>query len=63
MDETYIGGKTIRPFHGRSNKKKDIVVALGERGGNVRPMRVDDVKASRLKQIAEEFTLMMLRPS
>jgi transposase-like protein len=55
MDETYIGGKTIRPFGGRSNKKKDIVVALRERGGNVRLMHVDDVRASTLKQIAEEF--------
>jgi transposase-like protein len=55
MDETYIGGKTIRPYGGRSSKKKDIVVALRERGGNVRLMHVDDVKASTLKQIAEEF--------
>jgi transposase-like protein len=55
MDETYIGGKTVRPFHGRSKKKKDIVVALRERGGNVRLMHVDDVRADTLKQIAEEF--------
>lgn len=55
MDETYIGGKTIRPYGGRSGAKKDIVVALQERGGNVRLMHVDDVKASTLKQIAEEF--------
>jgi len=55
MDETYLGGRTVRPFHGRSNKKKDIVVALRERGGNVRLMHVDDVRASTLKQIAEEF--------
>jgi transposase-like protein len=55
MDETYLGGRTVRPYGGRSNKKKDIVVALRERGGNVRLMHVDDVKASTLKQIAEEF--------
>ncbi len=55
MDETYIGGKTIRPFAGRSNKKKDIVVALRQRGGNVRLMHVDDVRASTLRQVVEEF--------
>jgi transposase-like protein len=55
MDETYIGGKTIRPFGGRSKEKKDIVVALRQRGGPVRLMHVDDVKGSTLKQIAEEF--------
>src|SRR5579872_2920749 len=55
MDETYIGGKTVRPYGGRSKEKKDIVVALRERGGNVRFMHVDDVKASTLQQIAEQF--------
>lgn len=57
MDETYVGGKTIRRQHakGRSAKTKDIVVALRQRGGPVRFMHVDDVKADTLKQIAEHF--------
>jgi transposase-like protein len=57
MDETYVGGKTIRrgKQRGRSAKTKDVVVALRERGGNVRLMHVDDVKADTLKQIAEAF--------
>jgi transposase-like protein len=57
MDETYIGGKTIRrgKQRGRSNQTKDIVVALRQRGGDVRFMHVDDVKADTLKQIAEAF--------
>ncbi len=59
MDETYVGGKTIRPFkskqRGRSKTEKDIVVAIRQRGGPVRMMHVDDVRASTLKQCAEEF--------
>jgi transposase-like protein len=57
MDETYIGGKTIRRGKkpGRSKSSKDIVVALRQRGGDVRLMHVDDVRAETLKQIAEEF--------
>jgi len=57
MDETYVGGKTIRRGKkpGRSKTSKDIVVALRQRGGPVRFMHVDDVRADTLKQIAEEF--------
>lgn len=57
MDETYVGGKTIRrgKQRGRGHKGKDIVVALRQRGGDVRLMHVDDVKASTLGQIAEAF--------
>lgn len=54
MDETYVGGKTIRQ-RGRSKANKQIVVALRQRGGSVRLMHVDDVKADTLKQIAEQF--------
>jgi transposase-like protein len=58
MDETYVGGKTIRRGKKRGggrNHDKDIVVAIRERGGNVRFMHADDVKADTLKQIAEAF--------
>ena len=54
MDETYVGGKTIRQ-RGRSKANKQIVVALPQRGGPVRFMHVDDVRADTLKQIAEQF--------
>jgi transposase-like protein len=55
VDETYLGGKTVRPFGGRNAKKKDIVIGLRERGGRVRFMTSDDVKARSLKQIIEAF--------
>jgi transposase-like protein len=58
MDETYIGGKSIRPGKKRGigrSRDKDIVVALRQRGGPVRFMHVDDVKGSTLAQIAEAF--------
>lgn len=58
MDETYVGGKTIRRGKKRSGGRthdKDIVVAIRERGGNVRFMHADDVKADTLRQIAEAF--------
>lgn len=57
MDESFLGGKTIRRGHarGRSTKTKDIVVALRQRGGDLRLMHVDDVRADTLKQIAEAF--------
>jgi transposase-like protein len=58
MDETYLGGRTIRRGKkketGRS-RQKDIVVALRERGGNVRLMHVDNVSSDSLRQIAEAF--------
>jgi transposase-like protein len=55
MDETYVGGKTIRrgKASGRSTRDKDIVVGLRERGGKLRLMHVDDVRSETLKQIAE----------
>jgi transposase-like protein len=58
MDETYVGGKTIRRGKNRGggrSRDKDIVIGLRERGGNVRYMHADDVRAGTLKQIAEEF--------
>jgi transposase-like protein len=55
VDETYVGGKTVRPFGGRSAKQKDIVIGLRERGGRLRLMHADDVKSGTLKQIIEAF--------
>lgn len=56
VDETYVGGKTIRPFGGgRKKGNKEIVVGLRERGGRLRFMHVDDVRATTLQQIIEEF--------
>lgn len=53
VDETYVGGKSH--FRGRAKGKKDIVIGLRERGGRVRFMHADDVKASTLQQIIETF--------
>ena len=55
MDETYVGGKTIRRGRprGRSTKNKDVVVALRQRDGEVRFMHVPDVTAETLRNVAE----------
>lgn len=56
VDETYVGGKTVRANGiGRKKGNKDIVVGLRERGGRVRFMHVDDVRGDTLKQIIEQF--------
>jgi transposase-like protein len=54
MDETYIGGKTVRRGKGRGRSKdKDVVVALRQRGGDVRFVHVPDVTAATLQKVAE----------
>ncbi len=56
MDETYIGGKSIRRGQqGRSTKNKEIVVAIRQRGGPVRFMQADSVRAEDLRMIAEAY--------
>ena len=54
MDETYIGGKTVRRGKGRGRSRgKDVVVALRQRGGDVRFVHVPDVSAETLRKVAE----------
>jgi transposase-like protein len=56
VDETYLGGRTVRPYGGgRKKGNKDIVIGLRERGGRLRLMHADDVKAGTLQQIIEAF--------
>jgi transposase-like protein len=60
MDETYIGGKTNRRSKqkGRGTRDNDIVVAIRQRGGPVRFMQADSVRAEDLKMIAEAYIVM-----
>jgi len=55
VDETYIGGqRKMRGERGRSRKHKTPVVALVERGGKARSMRVPDVTGKELKGAIRE---------
>jgi transposase-like protein len=65
-DETYVGGKPRRKNNpiwiGRQGPAEDFkdrktpVVAIVERGGNVRAMATTEVKAQNLRQIIREMT-------
>ena len=55
MDETYLGGRTIRPGKPRQpgrSTTKDIVVGVRQRGGDVRMFHTKDVKSATLAKIA-----------
>lgn len=57
MDETYIGGKQYRGPHGRQHRVKSNkapVVALVERGGDVRSFHTEMVTGRTLKQVIRE---------
>lgn len=53
MDETYIGGKR-RGSRGRGADGKTAVAGIAQRGGRVKVMKVDNVKASTLMPILRE---------
>jgi transposase-like protein len=51
VDETYVGGKPRRNFDGSTGERKEkaTVLAMLQRGGEVRPMVVADVTAATLQ--------------
>lgn len=65
-DETYIGGKEknkhndkkTKGTQGRNTKTKVPVVGLVERGGNLRAMKVDDVKGNSMLRVIAENVLI-----
>jgi len=57
MDETYIGGRKRGMGRGPHGKGKQIVVAIRERGGEVRFFRAEDAKSGTLaKYIADNIS-------
>lgn len=54
VDETYIGGKSRLGKRGRGSERKTPVVALVERGGNMRTKVVERVSAKALKGAIRE---------
>jgi transposase-like protein len=57
MDETYLGGRKRGMGRGPHGKGKQIVVAIRQRGGDVRFFRAEDAKSGTLaKYIAENIS-------
>ena len=57
MDETYIGGRKRGMGRGPHGKGKEIVIGIGQRGGDVRFFRAEDAKSGTLaKYIAENIS-------
>jgi transposase-like protein len=57
MDETYIGGRKRGMGRGPHGKGKQVVVAIRQRGGDVRFFRAEDAKSGTLaKYIAENIS-------
>lgn len=58
IDETYIGGKTIRRSNrgNRSIKDKDVVIGMRERGGRVKFVHTPDAKAATVKKVIREHS-------
>lgn len=56
MDETYIGGKTIRRSNrgNRSIKDKDVVIGMRERGGRVKFVHTPDAKAKTVRAVVKK---------
>ncbi|MGB8013632.1 MAG: IS1595 family transposase [Terriglobales bacterium] len=54
VDETYIGGKSIRRGIARKPRpKKDMVIGMRERGGRVRFFHVPNLKADTMKALLD----------
>jgi transposase-like protein len=54
VDETYIGGKSIRRGVGRKPRpKKDMVIGMRERGGRVRFFHVPNLKKDTMKTLLD----------
>lgn len=51
VDETYVGGKAKNRAHAKKPPKKEAVMALVERGGEVRSFHVANVTAKTLRPI------------
>jgi transposase-like protein len=58
VDETYVGGKNIGKGHAATYDNKTPVVALVERGGNVRSMVMTDVTGDNLKAAVREHVML-----
>ena len=54
MDETYVGGKARGGKPGRGAAKKEIVVGIRERQGDLRFFRAEDVKSGTLAKYVKE---------
>jgi transposase-like protein len=55
MDETYVGGKTYgKGGQGRSQKSKEIVIGIKQRGGELRFFHAEDVKSGTLQKYIKE---------
>lgn len=54
MDETYIGGKSIRRGVARKQRpKEDMAIGMRERGGRVRFFHVPKLKADTMKKLLD----------
>jgi transposase-like protein len=55
MDETYVGGRERSEKRGRpANSKKEIVIGIRQRGGDLRFFRAEDVKSGTIEQYVRE---------
>ena len=55
VDETYVGGKVYgKGKQGRSQKHKEVVVGIKQRGGELRFFRAEDVKSGTLARYIRE---------
>jgi len=54
MDETYVGGRKRGMGRGPHNKGKEIVIAIRQRGGDVRFFRAEDAKSGTLAKYIRE---------
>ena len=57
VDETYIGGKKKGGKRGRGSENKTPVLGMVERGGQVRVIPVENVKAKTLIPLIQEHTM------
>jgi transposase-like protein len=51
IDETYVGGK---PRRYRMNPKKQVVIGIRQRNGNLRLIRAQDAKGATVRKIVQE---------
>jgi transposase-like protein len=55
VDETYVGGKIHGPgSRGRSQKNKEVVIGIKQRGGELRFFHAEDVKTGTLAKYIKE---------
>jgi hypothetical protein len=51
IDETYVGGKTIRRSNRGNRPPKDVVIGIRERGGRVKFVHTTDAKAKSVREV------------